>query len=206
MGTVNSIDCVVPAIKGDITVKLLRDPDAKTLSMEFTSPEGTTALVGVPRFAMENTIVKSGDTVLFANGKAVDTVDGLTYVANDADYIYFNAVPGTYSLNASVETATEGTFNMNIAANVGGTIKLNGEAITTPYTAQVAAGTVVKLEAAPEEGYQFDGFSGTVGSDDTAIEFTVGSDINLTATFSMIYGLDDLQEEVGTAKGTDRTQ
>lgn len=206
MGTVNSINCVVPAIQGDITVNLLRDPDAKTLSMEFTSPEGTTALVGVPRFEMENTIVKCGDTVLFADGEAVDTVEGLTYVGNDAEYIYFNAVPGTYALDASVDMATEGAFALNIDANAGGTIQLDGEEITTPYSAQVEAGTVVTLEAIPEEGYQFDGFTGTVGSDDTAIEFTVGSDVTLNATFSMIYGLDDLQEEVDTANGTDRTQ
>lgn len=206
MGTVNSINCVVPAVVGDITVSLLRDPDAKTLSMQFTSPEGTTALVGVPRFAMENTIVKSGDTMLFADGKAAGTVEGLTYVSNDAEYIYFNAAPGTYSLNASVSTASEGTFDMNISANVGGTLTLNGEAITTPYTAQVAAGDVMKLEAAVEEGYQFDGFSGSIGSEGTSVEFTVGSDINITASFSMIYGLDDLQTEIDTAKSTDRTQ
>ena len=95
LGELNQASVSVPSVKGDIVVDITRDPEAKTLSMNLVSPAETQAVVAVPRFAGENMRVTVGGTVVFENGAAAGTVDGFTYTSNDANYIYFNAAPGT---------------------------------------------------------------------------------------------------------------
>ena len=99
LGTLKNVECTVPSIKGDITVDIDRTVSSLTLSL--TSPIGTVARVGVPRFEGKNTTITLGSAVIFEDGRAKGTVNGVKYLADDENYIYFNVQPGSYTFKAT---------------------------------------------------------------------------------------------------------
>ena len=185
LGYLNHIDCTVPAIKGDIVVSIDRDLAAETYAMTLTSPENTVARVAVPRFEGKNTVVSFGDTVVFADGKAAGTVEGVEYESNDAQYIYFNVQPGTWSLKASVKAAEAAeSYTVVIDATAGGYVTVDGVQVDTPYTATVPAGTKLALAAVADSKMELAHWSGLYGFDAANVTLTVNDNISLTATFA----------------------
>jgi hypothetical protein len=89
-----SITCVVPSIKGKITVELHKT--ASEYSLSLNSPSNTTAIVGIPKgsFSKLETIKANGTTIW--SGAYSGGVKGLTWNGEDANYIKFNAEPGTW--------------------------------------------------------------------------------------------------------------
>ena len=184
LGILNTVNCVVPAVKGDIDVNINRDQDAKTLSMEVTSPVYTVATVGVPRFDMENTEVKLDGETLFVNGAAAGSADGVVYAGNDAEYIYFEVQPGTYSFTAeAAQAAPADSYTVHFDANEGGKILVNGEAVATPASKTFAAGDEVTVTAVPDANKAFYGWSGSFGSEEKNVSFKVNAPMNVTAEF-----------------------
>jgi hypothetical protein len=98
MGPLKMIRTTVPSVKGDITLELLDRPDA--FQMTLTSPENTTATVGIPRSAGDITRIEANKTLVWGNGKALSTVDGLVVVERTAEYITFSVRPGTWVFTA----------------------------------------------------------------------------------------------------------
>lgn len=184
MGSLNQINTVVPSIKGDITVAINRSTENGTFDLSLTSPANTQAIVAIPRMD-GNTRVAVGGTVLFENGMSTGAaVSGITYQSNDKDYIYFQAEPGSYAFHADVKPAgTESEYTLNIEATEGGKVLVDGAEVVTPYTATVANGTTVKVEAVSADKYVFDGWSGSIGSTDNTIEVVVNDNTNLIANF-----------------------
>lgn len=184
LGTLNQVSVSVPSIKGDIKVDINRDQEAQTYEMSLVSPENTVARVAVPRFEMENTRVYANNTVIFEDGKATGAVDGVVYDSDDADYIYFLVQPGTWSFGADIKTpATAEEYSVSIDATAGGYVTLDGERITTPYTATYAAGTQITLEAICDEDMNFGGWSGSYGISSRKTTIEVKDNLTLKATF-----------------------
>ena len=186
LGELNQASVSVPSVKGDIVVDITRDPEAKTLSMNLVSPAETQAVVAVPRFAGENMRVTVGGTVVFENGAAAGTVDGFTYTSNDANYIYFNAAPGTWEITADVlADGTENEYALNITGSAGGQVLVDGTAVDLPYSQTVPAGTEVTVQAVPDSKYDFAGWSGSIGSNDDLLTLKVNNNLTLNAGFSL---------------------
>jgi hypothetical protein len=185
MGTLNEIHASVPSIKGDIVLDITKNITAKTLNMKVVSPADTTAIVAVPRFNGDNTRVTFNGTVVFENGKATDSVEGVTYKSNDASYIYFNVAPGTWNIVGDVQPAgTASQYTLSIDATAGGKVLVGGEAVTLPYTSSVPSGTVVTIKAVADANSQFDSWSGSIGSTSQEIQVPVNNNTAINATFT----------------------
>lgn len=93
-----SIKCVVPSIKGNVTVELHKT--ASEYSLRLTSPANTTAIVGIPKgsFVKLNSVRANGQT-LWRNRAFNSKVKGITWNGEDADYLKFNVAPGTWEIS-----------------------------------------------------------------------------------------------------------
>ena len=99
MGSLKYIKTTVPSVKGDIHLELHNRLDAFT--MDLTSPEGTTVLIGIPKpvDSMLTRIEANGLTV-WQDGNPADTPAGLTFVEENEHYFTFSAQPGDWSFAA----------------------------------------------------------------------------------------------------------
>jgi hypothetical protein len=94
-----SLKVVVPSIKGNITVDLKKT--ASEYSLGLISPPNTKAIVGIPKgsFNTLNSIKANGTTIW--NGSYRGGVTGITWNAEEAGYVKFNAGPGTWHFVAT---------------------------------------------------------------------------------------------------------
>ena len=89
-----SLKCVVPSVKGKVTMALKKTDTEYSLTL--TSPLDTTAIVGIPKdsFTKLNSIKANGATIW--NGTYVGGVKGIAWNGEDANYVKFKATPGTW--------------------------------------------------------------------------------------------------------------
>ncbi len=89
-----AIKVVVPSIKGNVTVDLRKT--ASEYALGLTSPPGTTAIVGIPKssFSLLNAIKVNNITIW--DGTYRGGVSELGWVGEDADYVKFQAAPGSW--------------------------------------------------------------------------------------------------------------
>jgi uncharacterized repeat protein (TIGR02543 family) len=69
----------------------------------------------------------------------------------------------------------------------GGTVKVNGIAQSLPWSGQYDSGTVVSLEAVPDTGYQFVGWSGDLTGTESPVDVTINGDKTITANFRLLH-------------------
>ncbi len=100
MGPLKHIKTTVPSVKGDIAVEL--DNKANAFTMDLVSPEGTSAIVGVPKRdgVRAKSIVVNGMTV-WADGDVKGMPRGLRFIEETKHNITFSAQPGSWALEAS---------------------------------------------------------------------------------------------------------
>lgn len=97
LGSLNSAKVRVPSVKGEIAVDIQRAKNAFKISL--TSPEGTTAIVGIPKKgAAFREVLANGKPVW--SGKPVSGVDGVVSDGEDDDYLLFRVEPGEWTLIA----------------------------------------------------------------------------------------------------------
>ena len=88
---------VVPSVKGYITVDIkLSD---KAYAMELNSPEGTTAMVGIPKKGFKAHVVHANGQPVW-KGKFVSGVSGVSWHGENENYILFNVKPGEWMFSA----------------------------------------------------------------------------------------------------------
>jgi len=90
-----ALKVVVPSVKGNVTVDLHKT--AAEYVLQLTVPADTTAIVGIPKgsFTKLDSIMVNGTPLwdgTFHPGPA-----GITWNSADADYVKFNAAPGTWT-------------------------------------------------------------------------------------------------------------
>ncbi|MEV7064523.1 discoidin domain-containing protein [Streptomyces collinus] len=98
-GTLTRINTVTPTDKGDIRFGIVRDGTRATLTL--TSPNGTTARVGVPVYGGSQPVIKANGTTVFTGGSSTGGVSGLSPAGKDASYVYFTVQPGTWTFTAT---------------------------------------------------------------------------------------------------------
>ncbi len=99
MGSLRIVNTIVPSVKGDITVRLRRDNTNFKLYLE--SPESTVAVIGIPKQSLPNIqAVSANGSIIWRNGKARGSVDGITYTGENNNYLLFEAEPGQWELQA----------------------------------------------------------------------------------------------------------
>jgi hypothetical protein len=75
-------------------------------------------------------------------------------------------------------------FSLTIDILGEGSVTVNGETYSEPLS--VEAATEITLEALPANGWQFDGWTGDVESEELSVTITIFEDLEITATFSEI--------------------
>ena len=92
MGSLNKILCTVPSIKGSIKVEL--EKGDKSFRLSIQSPQGTTAIVGIP------TEYKGNITATNSNGKTFDVLDSpssdIIVLGTDFGFRKFKTEPGKW--------------------------------------------------------------------------------------------------------------
>jgi hypothetical protein len=87
-----------------------------------------------------------------------------------------------YSITANFEVILPGQYSLTISSTAGGSVTTPGEGTFTGD-----AGTVISLAASPDTSYQFDKWTGDVGTianiNNASSTITMSSDIIITATF-----------------------
>jgi len=100
-----AVKVTVPTVKGNIMV------DIKSAATQFTllveSPLGSEAIIGVPKNKFTVGQVKIGEQLVWDNGKFIGGVEGVSFFAEDKDFIQFKLSAGKWSLVA--EESTTGT-------------------------------------------------------------------------------------------------
>ena len=88
-----------------------------------------------------------------------------------------------YSPEQSVDllSGNETMYTLNVTAN-------NGSVTKSPNASSYAEGTVVTLTAAPNQGYQFTGWSGNAAGNNTTTTVTMNGNRNVTANFAPTNG------------------
>ncbi|MER6186982.1 discoidin domain-containing protein [Streptomyces sp. NPDC001652] len=98
-GTLTKINTVTPTVEGDIRFGITRDGTQVTLTL--TSPNGTTARVGVPTYGGSQPVIKANGTTVYTGGSSTGSVGGLSYDGKDSSYVYFKVQPGTWTFTAT---------------------------------------------------------------------------------------------------------
>jgi len=102
MGELTAAKAHVDSVAGVIDVTLKRDE--KTFNLDLTSPANTTAIVGIPKDAL-NTVarIEANGQAVWKAGQAAGQVNGLTFESEDTHYVQFRVAPGKWAFAAFSE-------------------------------------------------------------------------------------------------------
>lgn len=99
MGELKQVSQIVPSIKGNIKVNHTVTDDS--FITELSSPNGTKAIVGIPKKHQIDLIRVHGKTI-WKNGKYLNKVKGISGAGEDADFIKFSVEEGNWQFNAAL--------------------------------------------------------------------------------------------------------
>ena len=94
LGSLTSIQMRVPSVVGNIDVDIRKSGDR--FGLKLNSPEGTTAIVGIPKKGFNVKGVFANEKVVW-NGKFVDGQTGVTWKGEDENYLLFSVKPGEWT-------------------------------------------------------------------------------------------------------------
>jgi hypothetical protein len=92
-----SIKCVVPSLKGAVTVEMRKTVSEYSLSVHV--PKDTTAIVGIPKGSFTKLEIIKANGVTIWEGEYRGGVEGITFNGEDELYLKFNAAPGTWKFS-----------------------------------------------------------------------------------------------------------
>lgn len=98
LGHLTSLNEVVPSVKGDIEVSITQKSEKYLL--DLISPEGTVAIVGIPKFGGYVSKIAVNDKVVWKKGTFMGSMDEILWNEEDSKYIKFNVLPGTWRFSA----------------------------------------------------------------------------------------------------------
>jgi hypothetical protein len=90
---------VVPSVQGDIIVDIKRTD--KLYGMKLISPEGTMAVVGIPRASSNPKMIQVNGSNVWKDGAFIGNVSGISWNGEDENYLKFNVAPGSWSFVAT---------------------------------------------------------------------------------------------------------
>lgn len=99
MGPLKDIKTTVPSVRGDIRVELKKEEGSFTLKL--TSPETTTAIVGIPKDAMGKVVsIAVNGKNIWHSGQVVSSSRGIEFAGEYEHYYRFSVKPGTWIFSA----------------------------------------------------------------------------------------------------------
>ena len=182
----NSLTTTVSTVKGAVPVSVTK---GDTYTLTTTVPGDTRAKIGVER--QGDMAVYYGDTLLWNDGEQDFSVSGLTFAGTDDRFVYFYSDPGTWTFTACAAVkGDEDTYTLSLEGTDEGTLAVNGDIVTLPYSGTFAAGESVTITATAAEGYAFSHYSGTSGGKTAQMTLTMDTDRAVTAHYTPIYSFD----------------
>ncbi|MFG0289376.1 MAG: alpha-L-rhamnosidase N-terminal domain-containing protein [Rhodopirellula sp. JB044] len=91
-----SLDQVIPSVVGDISVSMQRDDS--TFSINLKSPEGTTAIVGIPKSVGDIHNVRVNDQIIWKDGKFTGDKSKIEFAGEDKEFIKFKLGSGQWDI------------------------------------------------------------------------------------------------------------
>ncbi|MBE6537512.1 MAG: hypothetical protein E7673_06125, partial [Ruminococcaceae bacterium] len=180
LGTLTSVDAYMERGSGKIVVNAAKS--ATSFVLTVTVPSGADgAVISVPRIEGIDTMIKLGEVILYADGRAINALpSGVSYAGEDVDYVSFLVAPGEYTFTSSENISEESdTYSFVIDSALNGTISVNGTEITSfPYTYTGAKDSTVTVVITPDKNYRVTAITGTDPE-------TVVSDEAITRTYTL---------------------
>ncbi len=164
LGNLKSIDCVVPTVKGLITVNI---SDGDTYKLTLDSPPGTKAIVKLPASGQGKTIYLNGEKI-FYNGAASSVDAGFTGFEDGRACFLVDAGSegGKFDFEIKDEPAGErgGKLTVSVIATEHGSLTVNGTEIEKgrSHQLEVTEGSTVTISAEADPGYEFAYFTGSI--------------------------------------------
>ena len=101
MGPLEEIRATVPSAKGEIALELQRTN--KVLTLDLTSPAGTTATIGIPKALGSIAAVSVNGVVVHETGLQTGALKGLDHQGEEDHYTLFRVAPGGWSFRAEFQ-------------------------------------------------------------------------------------------------------
>ena len=186
LGNLSSIDCVVPTVKGLISVNIA-DGDSYKLTLE--SPPGTKAIVKLPASGQGKTVYLNGEKI-FYSGAAASSNAGFTGFENGRACFLVDAGDegGKFDFEIKEEPAGEsgGKLTVSVLATEHGTLTVNGTDVEKgrPHQFEVTEGSTVTISAKADPGYEFAYFTGSISGRKDTVSTTATHDFTVGAVFT----------------------
>jgi len=94
-GNLTDVHCIVPTLKGSITVELKKE--TKGLHLVVDIPARTQAKVGVPKIIPGLSTIRVNGKLVVGGTAKTEPDCGVRFAGEDAHYFYFDAKPGKWS-------------------------------------------------------------------------------------------------------------
>jgi len=104
-GNLNYVRSVTPSVKGNIEVEIIKD--SLKYQLKLISPDKTKAVIGIPVNPYPDKKIKSiylNNTVIWSDNFFIEQDYKTSYSEVEGKYIVFEVNPGTYEINAELET------------------------------------------------------------------------------------------------------
>jgi hypothetical protein len=99
MAHLTSIDQVVPSVKGDIRVNIRQDE--KFFALDLVSPEGTMAVIGIPKSIGAIAEVRANDQSIWKKGRFSNGGQAIVPADEDEKFLKFNLGSGRWEITAT---------------------------------------------------------------------------------------------------------
>ena len=190
LGTLTNISAYTEMGCGKIEVMATKA--ATSFVLTVVVPNGAeSAIISVPRLEGIDTMIKLGESTLYADGRAVSALPtGISYVGEDANYVSFLVPSGEYTFTSSENVSEESdSYSFVIDSALNGAISVNGTEITSfPYTYTGAKDSTVTVVITPDENYRLSAITGSypetlISSDAITRTYTLDGHKTFNAVF-----------------------
>ncbi len=132
MGNLTALSQTVPSIKGNITVS--DSLSSNRFVMNLKSPQGTQALIGIPKKRAWQSVMVNGQTA-WNNGTFLTSTAGVTGAGEDSLYIKFSVAPGSWRFEALMTSSAIENLSVPEVRSITGFIQFQ----TTPSALTLVA-------------------------------------------------------------------
>ncbi|MBR2615143.1 MAG: family 78 glycoside hydrolase catalytic domain [Clostridia bacterium] len=139
--------------------------------------------VAVPRTGKTNTVVYANGVKVFEKGKGIDAAEGIQYLGEDAEYVYFRAKITEELTFVSVAEEKADRFFVSVEQSEGGKVVAKCGGVEFVDSVECDGTNQIELTATPEEGYAFLGWHGSMGASEARLSITPDSETLLIPIF-----------------------
>ena len=120
---------------------------------------------------------------VFEKGKGIDAAEGIQYLGEDAEYVYFRAKITEELTFVSVAEEKADRFFVSVEQSEGGKVVAKCGGVEFVDSVECDGTNQIELTATPEEGYVFLGWHGSMGASEARLSITPDSETLLIPIF-----------------------